>query len=164
MFSMHNTTVTLVILLYITLLLFILLYMYTFLYITQVDLVELPPVIANRVLKRQPLNVFYLKKHLMRQARVAMPAPLPILSPALDEFSNESGRHFEEGLSIRAFIRPDLVRGRDIVSCPKDQSCLSHMGTENNSLFYSCAKSECHNSEETILPRPTSVHKHSTSI
>lgn len=51
----------------------------------------MPPVVSNPVLKRQPLNIYYLRKHLME-------------SKALISDVTYSGRHFEQPLPINSFI------------------------------------------------------------
>lgn len=50
----------------------------------QTDLIALPPIFANRVLKRQPLNIYYLKCHLMnshQQSSSSLPPSLPHQHP-----------------------------------------------------------------------------------
>lgn len=50
----------------------------------QTDLIALPPIVANRVLRRQPMNVHYLKQHLesnhkqqQQQSSSSSPPPHP---------------------------------------------------------------------------------------
>ena len=69
----------------------------------------LPPVIANRALKRQPLNIAYVKKHLMKRQQeesVAVPTPSP--SRVDDDAPDQSGRHFEEPLPLDAFTEDQM--------------------------------------------------------
>lgn len=86
--------------------------MYIFMYVhvvyihTQTDLIALPPIVANRVLKRQPMNILYLKNHLMsvHQSPTLPLPPLPHTEDVVTEHQHShSGCHFEEPLSIRAF-------------------------------------------------------------
>jgi hypothetical protein len=92
-------------------------------YVVHTDLVALPPIIANRVLRRQPLNLHYLKSHLMglsqhQQQPLLSPTtslPLP-LSHSSDHHHThtQSSRHFEEALPISAFTqRLSGRRGRE---------------------------------------------------
>ncbi len=46
----------------------------------QVDLVSLPPIITNRVMKRVPLSIHYLREHLLHN-RPLLPSHLPLVSP-----------------------------------------------------------------------------------
>lgn len=50
----------------------------------------MPPVVSNRVIKRQPLNIHYLRKHLME-------------SKAQRSDVTYSRRHFEQPLPINSF-------------------------------------------------------------
>lgn len=63
---------------------------YSTLYILKVDLMGMPPVVSNHALKRQPLNIYYLRKHLME-------------SKVERSDVTYSGRHFEQPLSINSF-------------------------------------------------------------
>ena len=103
----------------------ILLFLYsTILYITiillmQIDLIGMPPVVSNRVLKRQPLNIYYLRRHLveLRQnshcASGSLPAgpqhqtrePMAESSPL--DVAN-SGRHFEQPLPVSSFTTSNV--------------------------------------------------------
>ena len=111
----------------------------------QTDLKELPPIIANRVLKRQPLNAHYLKSHLMQlhyqeqqlSATSSLPLPLPIPRSRGDSQNSRSysGRHFEEQLSVSAFTRQHVVReGRETPPQQNDsQSCWRSAKAINHS-------------------------------
>ena len=96
----------------------------------QTDLKELPPIIANRVLKRQPLNAFYIKDHLTRlhqqqqSATDSLPLPLP---QSLDHSC--SGRHHEEPLSINAFTNISESEG---ASRDTSQSCWRSAQASNH--------------------------------
>ena len=72
------------------------------------DLVDFPPVIANRVLKRQPLNIVYVRKHLalrrrLREDSSPLPHPLP---PEDDE------AQFEDALPVSAFTNDSWLLRR----------------------------------------------------
>jgi hypothetical protein len=100
----------------------------------QTDLKELPPIIANRMLKRQPLNAYYVKSHLMKLhlqgEQLSATSYLPLPAPRSREDSQKSysysGRHFEEQLSVRAFTtRQTEIVNRGAVTLPQNDSSRS---------------------------------------
>ena len=100
----------------------------------QTDLKELPPIIANRVLKRQPLNAYYVKSHLMKlhlqeeqlSATFYLPLPIPQSHEDSQKSYSYSGRHFEEQLSVRAFTsRQTEIVNRGAVTLPQNDSSQS---------------------------------------
>ncbi|CAI8034064.1 hypothetical protein GBAR_LOCUS19214 [Geodia barretti] len=103
-------------------------------YIVHTDLKELPPIIANRVLKRQPLNAYYVKSHLMKlhlqeeqlSATFYLPLPIPQSHEDSQKSYSYSGRHFEEQLSVRAFTsRQTEIVNRGAVTLPQNDSSQS---------------------------------------
>ena len=85
----------------------------------QLDLKGLPPLIANRVLKRYPLSVHYLRQHLMQ--RHARQNPPRTLSTPRSLFRRNSlglsGRHYEEPLPVKLFTgKQPQLRDADISS------------------------------------------------
>lgn len=84
--------------------------------IIQVDLIGMPPVVSNRVLKRQPLNIYYLRKHLLESPHQRIPQRSAIISDSerttsltVQNVSQDiSGRHFEEELPVNSFTSGTL--------------------------------------------------------
>ena len=81
------------------------------------DLVDIPAIIANRILKRQPLNIVHMQKHLalshMQQQR-----PLPLLLPPVPDEAGADSGPFEDALPVGAFTR-ESWRIRRTVSDPR---------------------------------------------
>ena len=89
------------------------------------DLVDIPPIIGNRVLKRQPLNILYVSKYLaQRQREIQRSLSLsPSTSEKGEKGEGEEGggfdpTHFEDALPVRVFTR-DSLRTRRTVSDPR---------------------------------------------
>lgn len=73
-------------------------------YLVHLDPKGLPPLIANRVLKRYPMSVHYLRQHLMqRRARQNPSHTLSMQSSIFLSSIAMSGRHYEEPLSVKLF-------------------------------------------------------------
>ena len=110
----------------------------------QTDLIALPPIIANRVLKRQPLNILYVKKHLLsrHQSSTSIPPPLSHTYNASVQCTQRSGHHLEEPLSIKAFTNQQTESMRR-----GEESCLSPSPSDTNSAQHShtLGKREEHN-------------------
>ena len=95
---------------------------------------ELPPIIANRVLKRQPLNILYLKNHLMSYSQPSANIPPTFTHTNSAERHQEqsfSGRHFEEPLPIRPFTKEQTENmkregGQGLLSCDQSGDQQSH--------------------------------------
>ena len=93
------------------------------------DLVDFPPIVANRVLKRQPLNIVFVRKHLVQRQREQqyldslLSHPLP---PSNKEEEEEEGegegegqsRQFEDALPVGSFTHHSW-RMRRTVSDPR---------------------------------------------
>lgn len=113
----------------------------------QVDLIGLPPIIANRVLRRQPLNVFYVRKHLMKRQRTqSVPVPTPFPSAVDDDFTGQSGRHFEEPLPITAFTE-DQTGGQR--TSEAEQPYQSYLRSANSQISCSPQRNLPHSPEGT---------------
>lgn len=90
------------------------------------DFVDIPAIIANRLLKRQPLNVVHVKKQLLlrQMQQEQQPRPeLPLLPPPIPQ---DGGRRddseearFEDGLSVTAFLHNTNRTHRTISDPPK---------------------------------------------
>ena len=78
----------------------------------QVDLVGLPPIIANRVLKRQPLNILYIKRHLMARQQQQQQDSVSLLprTRTSTEQDSDHERKFEEPLPIKDFTNESRMR------------------------------------------------------
>ena len=77
------------------------------------DLVDFPPVIANRVLKRQPLNIVYVRKHLALRKRLredSSPLPHPLPPPNYPPEDDEA--QFEDALPVSAFTKDSWLLRR----------------------------------------------------
>ena len=101
----------------------------------QTDLKALPPIIANRVLKRQPMNILYLKNHLMSQHRQtpAIIPPLPYTEdPTKYHHHHQQSHHCEEPLSItNERMERGKVRSHEIrpSSPSRDNHSIHHTHT-----------------------------------
>lgn len=80
----------------------------------QIDLKGLPPMIANRVMRRAPLGVHYLRQHLQRQvtnlpdSNGGAPTSLPFDdSVSLPQSNDASGRNYmyEEPVPVGSFTQ-----------------------------------------------------------
>ena len=73
----------------------------------QIDLGgSLPPIIINRVLKRQPLTIHYLRQHLMKtRASEILPTPSNTMEDSHRCSSHNSARPYEETTPVDEFIR-----------------------------------------------------------
>ena len=82
------------------------------------EMMEIPPIIANRVLKRQPLNILHVGKHMALRQRKKQrpelplhhnpPPPPPPPPPHGDEPETVSGdkdRYYEDALSVSDFTK-----------------------------------------------------------
>ena len=116
---------------------------------SQTDLMELPPIISNRVLKRQPMNIFYLKRELMQLShqhqQQLSTRPLSQSQRETCQSKSYSGRHFEDPLSISVFTsrpRVNLREGRE-----KDSEGTDHNSSQ--SCWHS-TKPSIHSEEDTL--------------
>ena len=74
----------------------------------------MPPIVSNRALKRQPLNIYYLRKHLLqskpsipRNRNLSESSHRPVHTQTLSSSTTSldiSGRHFEQPLPVNSFI------------------------------------------------------------
>jgi hypothetical protein len=94
-------------------------------YLAHMDLVDIPAIIGNRVLKRQPLNILYVSKHLaQRQREIQRSLSLsPSTSEKEEKGEGEEGggfepTHFEDALPVRVFTH-DSWRTRRTMSDPR---------------------------------------------
>ena len=66
---------------------------------------SLPPIIINRVLKRQPLTIHYLRQHLMKtHALETLPTPSNTMEDSHRCSSHNSARPYEETTPVDEFI------------------------------------------------------------
>ena len=82
---------------------------------------DIPPIIANRVLKRQPLNIVYVRKHLtQRQRELQSSLSLPTSTAEEKREGGEEAQsaQFEDAVPVRDFIR-DSWRTRRTASDPR---------------------------------------------
>ena len=74
----------------------------------------MPPVVSNRVLKRQPLNIYYLHKHLLESRK---PSILSTSTLSESQYTQEqcspvdhNGRYFEQPLPVNSFTSSSFER------------------------------------------------------
>ena len=95
----------------------------------KIDLIGMPPVVSNRALKRQPLNIYYLRKHLLEsKLRINRSTTLFGSQYTSEEQTsplNVSGRHFEEPLPINSFTSANAVHTRREALCDNSNCCSS---------------------------------------
>ena len=98
-------------------------------------MIALPPIISNRVLRRQPLNIYYLKRHLMERRKLCtIPHSPAVLQPVecraepLD--ISHSGKHFEQPLPINSFTSSSIPTTEQHT----EEQAPSSSGNENSVL------------------------------
>ena len=71
----------------------------------------MPPVVSNRVLKRQPLNIYYLRKHIMESQKPTT-STLSESQYAQEQCSpvDHNGRYFEQPLPVNSFTSSRFER------------------------------------------------------
>ena len=113
----------------------------------------MPPVVSNRVLKRQPLNIYYLRKHLLESQRpsILTTSTIPESQYTQEQSSpmDHSGSHFEQPLPINSFTSSVFERF-STAEC-------DHMGLEREHSSCPPLRGKIDNSQ-------TDHHNHITSV
>lgn len=117
----------------------------------------MPPIIANRALRRQPLNIYYLKRHLLEKKKLcAIPLAPAVLQPVDHRAEpldiSHSGRHFEQPLPINSFTSSNISTA--VAGQHTEEQAPSSSGNESSFLAIKSGEATC-----SLAPTSPAVRK-----
>lgn len=135
---------------------------------------SLPPIIINRVLKRQPLTIHYLRQHLMKtHALETLPTPSNTMEDSHRCSSHNSARPYEETTPVDEFIghrhKPSVSRPHS-EHWEEDQGSYHALASNDSVWIAMCRRWDMHfsrqpkmypNSSFVFNPKP--IHSLSVS-